>query len=94
MSKKKPMQLLLEAATIYNQRAKQLGDFQQLYRELAVRWSLVTGCEITPAMTARMLLEMKLARWNSNFIEDHAVDAANYAAIAAALEGDEDGIFE
>ncbi len=45
-------------------------------------------------MTARMLLEMKLARWNSNFIEDHAVDAANYAAIAAALEGDEDGIFE
>lgn len=45
-------------------------------------------------MTARMLLEMKLARWNSNFIEDHAVDAANYAVIAAALEGEEDGIFE
>jgi hypothetical protein len=94
LKKWKPKQLLREAARVYDQRAEQLGDFQQLYRELAVRWSLVTGCEITPAMTARMLLEMKLARWNSNFIEDHAVDAANYAVIAAALEGDDDGIFE
>jgi hypothetical protein len=31
---------------------------------------------------------MKLARWNAGFDEDHAIDAANYAFISAALEGE------
>ena len=46
------------------------------------------GVEVTPAQTARMLVEMKLARWNAGFDEDHAIDAANYSFIAAALEGE------
>jgi len=53
---------------------------------LAVRWSLVAGVTLSPAQTARMLIEMKLARWNAGFDEDHAIDSANYSFIAAALE--------
>ena len=83
-----PQDLAKEAAQTMKDRGKKLGPCQPLYKELAIRWSLVVGVEVTPAQTARMLVEMKLARWNAGFDEDHAIDAANYSFIAAALESE------
>ena len=83
-----PQDLAIEAAQTMKDRGKKLGPYQPLYKELAIRWSLVVGVEVTPAQTARMLVEMKLARWNAGYDEDHAVDGANYCFIAAALEGE------
>ena len=84
----KPQKLAKAAAQILESRATKLGPYKPLYSELAVRWSMVAGVTLSPAQTARMLVEMKLARWNAGFDEDHAIDAANYSFIAAALEGE------
>lgn len=81
-----PQDIAVKASKILTRRAKKLGPYKPLYKELATRWSLVVGVEVTPAQTARMLIEMKLARWNAGFDEDHSIDAANYSFIAAALE--------
>lgn len=83
-----PQDLAKEAAQTMKDRGKKLGPYQPLYKELAIRWSLVLGVEVTPAQTARMLVEMKLARWNAGYDKDHAIDGANYSFIAAALEGE------
>lgn len=83
-----PQDLAKEAAQTMADRGKKLGPYQPLYKELAIRWSLVLGVEVSPAQTARMLVEMKLARWNAGYDKDHALDGANYSFIAAALEGE------
>jgi hypothetical protein len=83
-----PQDIAVSASKILTSRGKKLGPYQPLYKELAIRWTLVLGVEVTPAQTARMLVEMKLARWNAGFDEDHAIDAANYSFIAAALESE------
>ena len=83
-----PKMLSKKAAKVFEDRGVQLGSYKPLYSELAVRWSMVAGVTLSPAQAARMLIEMKLARWNAGFDEDHAIDAANYAFIAASLEGE------
>jgi len=85
-----PPRLAKRAMKIYEDRAGSLGNYKPLYEEIAARWSLVLRKPVTPAEVARMLIEMKLARWNAGYAEDHALDAANYSFIAGALDVEKD----
>ena len=83
-----PKMLSKKAAKVFEDRGVHLGDYRPMFIEIAQRWSLVIGVEVTPSQAARCMAELKMARWKAVYHEDHAIDAANYAFIAAALEGE------
>ena len=56
-----PQDLAIEAAQTMKDRGKKLGPYQPLYKQRAIRWSLVVGVEVAPAQTARIRVEVKLA---------------------------------
>lgn len=85
-----PPRLAKRAMKTFEDRAVSLGDFRPMFEEIAYRWSIVLGRPITPAQAARCMAEMKMARWNAGYREDHAIDAANYAFIAAAMDVEKD----
>lgn len=87
----KPQQLAKEAATILEQRGKQYGNYEEVFRNFAIRISLVLGKklkeDVTPAESARIMDELKSVRWDTGgYRRDHAVDGGNYKFMAGALE--------
>tara|TARA_B100000989_G_scaffold54158_1_gene36303 strand:- start:1123 stop:1401 length:279 start_codon:yes stop_codon:yes gene_type:complete len=87
----KPKQLAKEAASILEQRGKQYGNYEEVFKNFAARITLVLARklkeDVTPAEGARILDELKGTRWDTGgYKRDHAVDGGNYKFIAGALE--------
>ena len=73
---------------ILAQRGKEYGDFNRLHQQIAKRFSLALGQEITPYQAARLLMELKLARLDMGRKQDSLIDLIGYASIAGALADD------
>ena len=74
--------LLEEASRILAERGESYGSPQPLFENVARRWSLTLGTEGTAAQVVLCLIELKLARLNSNSKHhDSMVDVAGYAGI-------------
>ena len=74
---------LLEQATwTLAERGESYGSPQPLFENVAKRWSLTLGTEVNAAQVILCLIELKLARLNSNSKHhDSMVDVAGYAGI-------------
>lgn len=74
--------LLQHAAGVIEHREGIYGPPQELFAQIARRWSLVLGTEVTPAQVALCLIDLKMARLirDPSHI-DSIVDVAGYAAI-------------
>ena len=78
--------LLHHAMLIFKMRRSAYGEARRHLHEVAQRWSLVMGYEITPYQAVMCLLELKLCRLKENPTHlDSIVDIAGYAAVMAEL---------
>jgi hypothetical protein len=74
-------QLLEHAADIVTRRRREYGEPVDLFRQVAKRWALTLGTEISPAQVVLCLIDLKVARlardpWHF----DSQADVAGYAA--------------
>ncbi|QLH37832.1 MAG: hypothetical protein HWD60_00860 [Defluviicoccus sp.] len=73
--------LLQHAAGVIEHREGIYGPPQELFTQIARRWSLVLGTEVAAAQVALCLINLKLARLTRNPSHlDSIVDVAGYAA--------------
>ena len=79
--------ILYAAQSVLTERGKQYGDATPLFRQMALRFSLVLGIPVTPFTAARLMAELKNARMDlaEEYIEDSLIDAINYTALAGAI---------
>jgi Domain of unknown function (DUF6378) len=75
-------ELLEHAAGVVNRRRREYGDPSLLFENVAERWSLSLGMEVSPAQVALCLIDLKLARLarDSKHL-DTQIDVAGYAAV-------------
>ena len=74
--------LLEQATRTLAERGESYGSSQPLFENVAKRWSLTLGTEVTATQIVLSLIELKLARLNSNSKHhDSMVDVAGYAGI-------------
>ena len=74
-------QLLQHAAAVVTRRRREYGEPVDLFGQVARRWSLTLGTEISPAQVALCLIDLKLARLARDPKHlDSQVDVAGYAA--------------
>jgi len=74
--------LLEQATRTLAERGESYGSPQLLFENVAKRWSLTLGIEVNAAQVVLCLIELKLARLNSNSKHhDSMVDVAGYAEI-------------
>ena len=74
-------QLLQHAADVVTRRRREYGEPTDLFRDIAKRWSLVLGVEVSPAQAVLCLLDVKMARLARDPRHlDSQVDVAGYAA--------------
>jgi hypothetical protein len=74
-------QLLEHAAGVVDRRRSEYGDPALLFENVAERWSLSLGMEVTPAQVALCMIDLKLARLAHDPKHlDSIVDIAGYAA--------------
>lgn len=74
--------LLEQATQTLAERGESYGLPQPLFENVAKRWSLTLGTEVNAAQVVLCLIELKLARLNSNSKHhDSMVDVAGYAGI-------------
>ena len=77
---------LKEAAAIIAARRKAYGDATFLFAQIARRWSLTLGTEITAAQVALCMIDLKLARLTTDPAHaDSIMDVAGYAACLAEI---------
>ena len=63
-------------------RGQSYGSPSELFDDVAKRWSLTLGADISPAQVVMCMIDLKLARLNSNpGHEDSIIDIAGYAFI-------------
>ena len=75
-------QLLQHAADVVTRRRRECGEPTDLFSDIAKRWSLVLGVEVTPAKAVLCLLDVKMARLARDPRHlDSQVDVAGYAAV-------------
>jgi Domain of unknown function (DUF6378) len=73
--------LLQHAAGVIESREREYGPAQPLFEQVATRWSLVLGTEVSSAQVALCLIDLKLARLAHDPSHlDSIVDVAGYAA--------------
>lgn len=73
--------LLKHAAGVVANRREIYGEPERLFEQIAKRWSLVLGIEVTPAQVALCLIDLKLARLTRDPRHlDSITDVAGYAA--------------
>ena len=78
--------LLQHAAGVIEHREGIYGPPQELFAQIAARWSLVLGVAVTPAKVALCLIDLKLARLTRDPSHlDSVVDVAGYAAILSEV---------
>ena len=77
---------LNDAARIVTTRRKAYGDATTLFDQIARRWSLSLGVEVTAAQVALCLIDLKLARLTTDPAHgDSIMDVAGYAACLAEV---------
>jgi Domain of unknown function (DUF6378) len=82
-------QLLEQAASFVRDRRRTYGQPRELFEQIARRWSLVLGLEVTPAQAVQCMLEVKTARLSRDPRHlDSITDIAGYAAILVELLDD------
>jgi Domain of unknown function (DUF6378) len=75
-------ELLEHAAGVVNRRRREYGDPALLFENVAERWSLSLGMEVSPAQVALCLIDLKLARLARDPKHlDSQIDVAGYAAV-------------
>ena len=73
--------LLQHAAGVVEQRERIYGPPEESFAQIAARWSLVLGINISPAQVALCLIDLKVARLTRDPSHlDSIVDVAGYAA--------------
>ena len=78
--------MLKEATRIVTARRKAYGDAATLFGQIARRWSLTLGVEVTAAQVALCLIDLKLARLSNDPAHaDSIMDVAGYAACLAEV---------
>ena len=78
--------ILEQAADIVVQRRGAYGDATTLFDQIARRWSLTLGTEVTAAQVALCLIDLKLARLTIDPAHaDSIMDVAGYAACLAEV---------
>jgi len=58
----KAEQLLKDAASVVAGRRSTYGQPSDLFEDVAKRWSLILGAEVTPAQAILCLIDLKVAR--------------------------------
>ena len=82
-------QLLEQAAAVVARRRDTYGPPRDLFEQVAKRWSLVLGVEVTPAQAMLCLVDLKVARLIHDPRHlDSAIDIAGYAGCLAEVLGD------
>jgi len=76
---------LNKTKAILQQRGQEYGDADLLFNKIADRFSLVLNRKIDKYTTARLLVELKLARLDMGYKEDSLIDALGYLSIAESL---------
>jgi hypothetical protein len=85
----KARDVLASADEILIERGQQYGDADLLFTNTATRFSLVLGQYVTPYQACRLMAELKAARLDLGYAEDHVVDQINYVALASELRRDQ-----
>jgi hypothetical protein len=74
-------QLLEHAADLVTNRRREYGEPVHLFEQVAKRWSLTLGTEISPAQVVLCLIDLKVARLARDPRHfDSQADVAGYAA--------------
>jgi hypothetical protein len=74
-------QLLEHAADVVTRRRREYGEAVDLFGQVAKRWSLTLGTEISPAQVVLCLIDLKVARLARDPRHfDSQADVAGYAA--------------
>jgi len=73
--------LLKHVAGVLEDRQRRYGDSEDLFADVAKRWSLVLGMKVTPAQVALCLIDLELAKLSRNPADlDGITGVAGYAA--------------
>ena len=59
-------ELLRHAAGVVDKRRDEYGEPEDLFENIAARWSQVLGIRVTPAQVALCLMDLKMARLAHN----------------------------
>jgi hypothetical protein len=79
-------QLLEQAAFIVDRRRRTYGKPTELFEQVARRWSLVLGVNVTPVQAMLCLIDLKVARLTHDPRHvDSMIDIAGYAGCLAEL---------
>ena len=82
--------LLEHAAGIVTRRRREYGDPADLFEQIAQRWSLTLGIDVTAAQAVACLIDLKLARLaHDPGHADSVTDIAGYAACLAEVMHDD-----
>ena len=80
------IEFLAGVAGTIAKRGEEYGDTLPLFTDIARRWSVALGFDISPAQVAICLIDLKLARLSQNPIHADSIrDIAGYAAILAEI---------
>jgi hypothetical protein len=78
--------LLKHALQIVEDRRAQYGDSTKMFNEVAKRWSITLGVEVSPAAVVLCLIDLKMARLHHTPHHlDSITDIAGYAAVLAEI---------
>jgi hypothetical protein len=81
--------LLQRAASIVAERRVIYGEPVELFQQVAKRWSLVLGVDVTPAQAMLCLIDIKVARLTHDPRHlDSITDIAGYAGCLAEVLSD------
>ena len=82
--------LLEHAAGIVTRRRREYGDPTLLFEQIARRWSLTLGIDVSPAQAVACMIDVKLARLAQDpKHSDSVTDIAGYAGCLAEVLHDD-----
>jgi len=85
---KKSYRLLKEAEKVLGNRGKYYGSPHHLFENVAKRWSLTLGKDVSVEQVVMCMIDLKLARLNNSPAHsDSMIDVAGYAAILSEITG-------
>ena len=75
-------QLLEHAADVVTRRRREYGEAVDLFGDIAKRWSLVLGVEVSPAQAVLCMIDVKMARLTRDPRHaDSIADLAGYSGV-------------
>ena len=81
--------VLAKADEILVERDLKYGDADLLFTNTATRFSLVLEIYVSPYQAARIMAELKAARLDLGYDDDHVLDQINYIDLAKELRRDQ-----